>query len=72
MSDAGGCLWAGLISGLLVTFAGVRATQGRQGDMWDSAVGPKLGLGPQVCGPAPGAIGVWGLLMEGLVWAVGA
>lgn len=70
MSDAGGHLWAGLLSGLLVTLAGVRATQG--GVMWDSAVGPKLGLGPQVCGLAPGATGVGGLLMEGLVCAVGA
>lgn len=42
------------------------------GVMWDSAVGPKLGLGPQVCGLAPGATGVGGLLMEGLVCAVGA
>lgn len=39
--------------------------------MWDSAVGLKLGLGPQVCGLAPGATGVGGLLMEGLVCAVG-
>lgn len=57
MSDAGGHLWAGLLSGLLVTFAGVRATQGRGGHVGQCG-GPETRAGPT--GLWTGPWGHWG------------